>query len=406
FRIVNEAKSPEGYLGYYEAGDLFFCVARLDGPGWYYLTTMPRSLLQNQAFRSAQWVVWAGLLSLALVLFFFAIILRRQISKPLAELDRATRQMSSGDTAARADIPGTDEFGIVAEVFNEMASRVATRDTDLRQLNEDLERRVAARTEELTEANLRLVEAGEETLRSLARERELGELRSRFVSLVSHEFRNPLHVILSSCDILQRYLTRLPEEDRAHHLQGIHDSVRHMGRMIEEVMVLGSAESGGMVFKPEPVKLSEFCERLVDGVRSATENRCPISLKYGNADLDVTADSNLLRHILGNVLTNAVKYSDAGSPIIFVVRVEYDQAEFLVEDQGRGIPPQDLERLYEPFRRGSNVGNIPGTGLGMVIVKRCVDLHGGTISCTSVVAVGTTFKISLPVAPVAPGTVG
>ena len=399
FSTANKPGASTSFEGYDKTGDVFYSVARLKGPEWYYITTMPRSLLQRQAFRSAQWVLWAGISSLALVLAIFALILRRQITKPLAELDRATRQMSSGDTAARAIIPRSDEFGVVASVLNEMAERVAARDADLRHLNEDLEQRVTTRTEELTEANVRLAEAGEETLRTLAKERELGEMRSRFVSLVSHEFRNPLHVIMSSCDILQRYLDRLPEDDREHHLQGIHDSVRHMGRMIEEVLVLGSAESGGMVFKPEKVNLVALCERLVDGVLSATGNLCPLSFQHSPEVPPVTADQNLLHHILGNVLTNAVKYSEPGAPVLFTLQVENGRAEFHIEDHGRGIPAVDLERLYEPFRRGSNVGSTPGTGLGMVIVKRCVHLHGGTISCTSEEGVGTTFHITIPMVP-------
>jgi nitrate/nitrite-specific signal transduction histidine kinase len=213
-----------------------------------FLTTMPRQQLQRQAFQSAQWVLWSGLVSLALVLAFLATILRRQVAQPLAELTRATRQMSTGDVSARAAVGRDDEFGALAGSFNEMAGRVALRDAELRQLNQDLEQRVALRTSELSEANRSLAEAREDALHLLARERELSELKSNFVSLVSHEFRTPPEIIMSSVDKLDRYHDRLPPEKRQQLLHTIHKSVRRMAGMMEEVLVLGRLETDRMTF--------------------------------------------------------------------------------------------------------------------------------------------------------------
>ncbi len=190
---------PDRHFSDYDAGSgRYFSVGHLSGPEWFFLTTMPRELLRRQPFQSAQWVLWSGLVSLALVLGFLATTLRRQIAQPLAELTRATKQMSTGDVSARASVWRDDELGALAGSFNEMAGRVASRDSELRQLNQELERRVVLRTSELSEANRSLAAAREEALRLLARERELSELKGEFVSLVSHEFRTPLEIIMSS----------------------------------------------------------------------------------------------------------------------------------------------------------------------------------------------------------------
>src|SRR5262249_8464243 len=152
---------------------------------------------------------------------------------PLAELTRATKQMSTGDISARAVVGRSDELGTLAGSFNEMAGRVASRDAELRQLNQELEQRVARRTTELSEANRSRDAARGEALRLRARERELSELKSEFVSLVSHEFRTPLEIIMSSVDNLDRYHDRLPSEKRQQLLRTVNKSVRRMAGMME-----------------------------------------------------------------------------------------------------------------------------------------------------------------------------
>lgn len=384
------------HSGYDPGSGEYYSVARLAGPEWFFLTTMPRDLLQQQAFQSAQWVLWSGLVSLALVLAFLAVTLRRQISQPLAELTRATRQMSGGDVSAHAAVERNDELGALAGSFNEMAARVASRDLELRQLNLDLEKRVALRTTELTEANQLLDEGRAEALRLLARERELSELRSNFVSLVSHEFRTPLEIILSSTDNLQRYHERLAPEKREHLLQTIHKSVRRMAGMMEEVLVLGRLEADRMTFKPARFELRVFCQRLCDEIEAATAKRCPIQLQMDGTPDQAHGDESLLRHVFTNLLSNAVKYSPAGSVVRFGVRPEGDVAICEITDRGCGIPEADQKRLFQAFHRGSNVQQIPGTGLGLLIVHRCVELQGGVIQCESVEGRGTTFTVRLP----------
>jgi PAS domain S-box-containing protein len=235
-----------------------------------------------------------------------------------------------------------------------------------------------------------------ELVRTLAREKELGQLRSKFVSMVSHEFRTPLGIIQSSAEILEDYLDRLEPAEREDHLRSIRNNTRRMALIMEEVLLIGSFDAGKMEFKPAPLDLPSFVRKLVDEVLSATGQRCPIELSIPGIPSEIQADERLLRHIFTNLLTNAVKYSDAGRPVQFEIRRGNGETVCVVRDQGIGIPEADREWLFNAFHRGHNVDERPGTGLGLVIVKRCVDLHGGKIDVVSKVGEGTTVTVKLP----------
>ncbi|MCC7376073.1 MAG: PAS domain S-box protein [Verrucomicrobiales bacterium] len=236
--------------------------------------------------------------------------------------------------------------------------------------------------------------------RALARERELGELKSNFVSLVSHEFRTPLEVILSSAEILERYHERLAPEQRGKQLRAIQKSVRRMADMMNEVLLLGRFEAGRVEFSPSGIDLAGFLGRIRDEIRAAMGSEVPIEVAIDIEDTDgsvvARGDEGLLGHIFTNLLSNAVKYSTPGSPVWFRVRRDGADAVFEVIDRGCGIPENDQRRLFQSFHRGSNVGNRSGTGLGLVIVKRCVDRHGGTVELASREGEGTTFTVRLP----------
>jgi len=235
-----------------------------------------------------------------------------------------------------------------------------------------------------------------ELLRTLEQEKELSRLKTNFVSTVSHEFRTPLEVVVSSTDILDRYLDRLPPAERKQHLSAIQGSVKRMAEMMEEVLLLGRVEAGRLQFAPDDVHLPALCKRLVDEQRSAMNDRCSIRLDLGEFPALVRADETLLRHILTNLLSNAVKYSPPGAEVAFRVGRDGRDAVFRVVDHGIGIPDADQARLYEAFHRAGNVGTVPGTGLGLHIVKHCVELHDGTIELQSKVGHGTTFAVRLP----------
>ncbi|HYG34243.1 MAG TPA: PAS domain S-box protein, partial [Clostridia bacterium] len=236
-----------------------------------------------------------------------------------------------------------------------------------------------------------------EMWRALERERELSELKSNFVSMVSHEFRTPLGIILSSAQILSDYLEQLPPEERREHLDAIAKNSKRMAGLMEEVLVLSRVESGKLGCEPASLDLPHFCLRLIDEIQSATGNACVIDCQIDSKCTAVRADERLLRHIFTNVINNAVKYSTPGSRVEFGVERDYQHAVFRVRDHGMGIPEADLAHLFNAFHRGRNVGQVPGSGLGLVIVKRCVELHGGTIRLESKLGEGTTVTVKLPI---------
>jgi signal transduction histidine kinase len=244
-----------------------------------------------------------------------------------------------------------------------------------------------------------------ELLRALARERELSALKGGFVSMISHEFRTPLSIIMSSAEILDSYFDRLDPAERRDQLLSIQKNSRRMARLMEDVLLLGQADAGKLEFKPSPLDLREFLSRLIDELHAATQHRCPIRLNAGTLPLRVMADERLLRHVFTNLLSNAVKYSADESPVDLQVEPEGPDLIFRVSDRGIGIPPQDLEWLFNSFHRGRNVGHRPGTGLGLVIVKRCVERHGGQVQLHSLEREGTTVVVRLPLRAVASETV-
>jgi len=235
-----------------------------------------------------------------------------------------------------------------------------------------------------------------ELKRALEHERELSQLKSNFVSMVSHEFRTPLGIIQSSAEILEDYLEQLDPNERREQLRSIIKNSRRMAGLMEEVLVLGRLDAGRMQFQPAPLDLAALCRRLVDEVMSTMDGSCTIEFFTADLPEQGMADERLLRHILLNLLTNAVKYSEPDQRVAFHARAEGAFIEFRVEDQGIGIPAGEQDRLFEAFHRGSNVGQRPGTGLGLVIVKRCVELHGGTIHIDSAVGRGTRVRVRIP----------
>jgi signal transduction histidine kinase len=211
---------------------------------------------------------------------------------------------------------------------------------------------------------------------------ELTRLKGQFVSTVSHEFRTPLGVIVSSAGILDRYLDRLSPEERREHLANIQNSGKRMAELMESALLFSRLETDRLAFNPQPVDLAAVCRKIVGEVGGQIE--CTF-----DTPATVNADETLLRHILTNLLTNAVKYSNA--PVTLDVR----GTTLRVSDRGIGIPATEIESLGQPFRRASNAGAVPGTGLGLFIVKRCVELHGGQIAFASELGKGTTVTVTL-----------
>jgi len=237
--------------------------------------------------------------------------------------------------------------------------------------------------------------AKEEILRALEKEKELNELKSRFVAMTSHEFRTPLATILSSAELLEQYGERLPAEEKRDLYHSVRAAVERMTKMLDNVLIIGKAEAEMLEFKPAPSDLATFCANLAEEMRRAAGRGHTLDFSYEGARGAVHADEKLLRHVLVNLISNAFKYSPEGGPVHFRVRVADGAAAFEIADRGIGIPPEDQPRLFETFHRARNVGNISGTGLGLAIVKKSLDLHGGSIRFDSVPGQGTRFHVTI-----------
>ncbi|MEH1819468.1 MAG: PAS domain S-box protein [Nostoc sp.] len=245
-------------------------------------------------------------------------------------------------------------------------------------------------------------QAEENICKALAKEKELSELKSRFISMTSHEFRTPLAVITSSAGILKSFSHKLDEQQKQKHLQCIQTYVQHTTQLLDDILLINKAEAGKLAFEPTCINLVDFCRSLVEEIQLSSPRHtlafCPQHL--GNSSTDdyfmACIDKKLLRQILSNLLSNAVKYSPDNNNVQIDLLVQDQSAVFLIKDEGIGILPEEQQNLFEPFYRASNVGNTPGTGLGLAIVNNCIELHRGRISFASQVGVGTTFRVELP----------
>ncbi|MEH2093236.1 hybrid sensor histidine kinase/response regulator [Nostoc sp.] len=233
---------------------------------------------------------------------------------------------------------------------------------------------------------------------ALEKEQELNRLKSLFISTVSHEFRNPLTVIQTAVELIEMQGANLTDAKRGIYLKRIQGAVQSLEKLMEEVLFMGRAESEKLVYNPAPLNLEEFCRELIKDFSIVENNVCEIVFTCHSVCTDAVMDEGLLHYMFGNLLSNAVKYSPKGGKIqLDLICDPIDKvAIFSVQDRGLGIPEPDQARLFESFYRASNVQSIQGTGLGLVIVKRCVDAHRGQISVTSQVGVGTTFTVILP----------
>jgi PAS domain S-box-containing protein len=267
----------------------------------------------------------------------------------------------------------------------------------------ELEKKVQARTEDLN-ASIKSLEsevrerkrAEEEARKALEKERELNELKSRFVSIASHEFRTPLSTILSSISLVEQYQQRGEPEKITKHTQRVKSSVNHLTAILNDFLSLGKLEEGKVDIKLESVDLEDLCKDIKEELKVQAKSNQEILINCPSGGALVRSDARILRNILFNLLSNAIKYSDAGKKIHLTIRELGTAFEIIIKDEGIGIPEADKKHLFDRFFRASNATNIPGTGLGLNIVKRYVELLSGTISFTSAFNKGTSFTINIP----------
>lgn len=266
---------------------------------------------------------------------------------------------------------------------------------EITKLNASLEVKVNSRTIEL-QSTLNELEASKEELTiSLEKEKEVNDLKSRFVSMASHEFRTPLSTILSSISLLAKYITTDDQPKRERHIERIKSSVKSLTDILNEFLSLGKIEEGKVEVRPDTFNLTEFISGVINEMNVLLKPNQTIQYKHIGTPI-AYLDSNLLKHVLVNLLSNAIKFSPENAIVSIETKIEKEITQVLVIDQGIGIPKSDQIHLFERFFRASNVTNIQGTGLGLHIVGRYVELLNGTIHYNSELEKGSTFTITLP----------
>lgn len=265
-------------------------------------------------------------------------------------------------------------------------------DISQQKLREQLEEVVA----KLEISNNNLKKAEKDIRKALNKEKELNELKSRFVTIASHEFRTPLSTILSSASLISRYREENEDEKRMKHVERIKSSVNNLKTILDDFLSISKIEEGKVYNLPSDFNLIEFSKEIIDDMQvMAKEGQEIVYTHQGNGTI-VTLDKQLLKNILNNLLSNAIKYSSEAKKIVFSTVITEKLIKINVQDEGIGIPDADKEYLFDPFFRAQNAGNIQGTGLGLHIVKKYVDMMGGEMSYSSELDKGTLFTIVFP----------
>lgn len=288
---------------------------------------------------------------------------------------------------------------------------------EIETLNKNLEKRVQERTEKLNQVVNKLIEsnkrlekeiterqAAEQALRAsqkelreaLAKEKELNMLKSRFVSMASHEFRTPLSTILSSTELLEAYKTTEQQSKREKHIRRVKSAVNTLNGILNDFLSLSKLEEGRVEIHPESIQLPELLEDVVEEMRGLLKKEQQLNFQNEVTLPETVLDGKLLKNILYNLLSNAVKYTPSGKQIFCKCRIFEESLHIEIKDQGIGIPEEDQTHLFTRFFRAHNAENIQGTGLGLNIVKRYLDLMNGQITFESKLGRGSTFRVQIP----------
>jgi PAS domain S-box-containing protein len=232
---------------------------------------------------------------------------------------------------------------------------------------------------------------------ALQKEKELVELKSRFISIASHEFRTPLSTISFAAESIRTYFHKLSATEIKRKLIKIEDQTSHMVNLLEDVLTIGKSEAGKIKVKRISFDLQEFIESLIEETRSTVTGEREINFSFLCNSRMVSTDDTLMRNILNNLITNALKFSNSEKPVGIIVSCTNGSIRIVVTDEGIGIHNAELTDIFESFHRGSNASTIPGTGLGLSILKKAVDLMHGTVSVISQPGKGSEFTVTIPV---------
>ncbi|MDX1478825.1 MAG: PAS domain-containing sensor histidine kinase [Saprospiraceae bacterium] len=310
---------------------------------------------------------------------------------------------------------GDDRFyaGFIHDLTN-----VKEAEQEIQKLNQELEAKVVQRTEELQDAVNKLLEinrklaheiserqAAETALKAsqaeleeaLQKEKELNELKSRFVSMASHEFRTPLSTILSSIALIRRYTEGHQQPKRDKHIKRVTAAVETLNGILNDFLSISKIEEGKIEMKQEPCRINVICSEVLDEIEGLLKKGQTIRHEDASGNLEIVVDRNILKNILFNLVSNAIKYSGEGKPIHCRTFTENGELCFEITDEGIGIPETEQKYLFSRFFRASNATNIQGTGLGLNIVAGYVDMLGGRIEFTSQTNEGSKFSVYIPI---------
>lgn len=264
-----------------------------------------------------------------------------------------------------------------------------------RKLNTQLEAKVEERTMILKEALQKLEESQEDLNEALNKEKQLNEIKSRFVAMASHEFRTPLSTVLSSASLLSKYTTTEDQEKRTRHIDKIRSSVHQLNEILEDFLSLGKLEEGKKEIHCKVFDLQELLDDVTEEMQHLLKAGQRLIVNHAG-ETKIFSDKQLLKNIVVNLVSNAIKFSDEGKPVEINSGATATEIGITIADKGMGIPKEDQEHLFSTFYRGKNALNIQGTGLGLHIVKRYVDLLGGKVTMESELHKGTSFHVSIP----------
>ena len=283
------------------------------------------------------------------------------------------------------------------DTLNETLNDLQMLSEKLTNTNSELEKRVEDRTLMLREAIFELENNKIEISAALEKEKELNDLKSRFVSMASHEFRTPLSTILSSVALISKYNDLGTEEKRKKHIDRIKSSVTHLTEILNDLLSLSKLEEGVLKANPSPFNIEEFSSEIVRDMQALSKEGQTIIYKHVGEEKDVNLDVKFLKNIYINLLSNAIKFSSESNKIIVSTEILNSMFTLIVKDEGIGISKADQNKLFERFFRGENVTNIEGTGLGLNIVTKYIELMNGSINFESKINEGTMFTITLPI---------
>ncbi len=290
-----------------------------------------------------------------------------------------------------SDITKRKEF---ENAIHDQKEQLAVTNSKIEELNDELEDKVELRTKQLQETLQQLEMSKDELTKALSKEKELSDLKSRFVSMASHEFRTPLSTILSSASLVAKYVEADEQEKRNKHIHRIKSSVNNLTNLLNEFLSIGKIEDGKITANNLHFNIKEMVTSLCSEMEGLTRNNQQIIFAHTGDEM-IFSDPALLRNVVTNLLSNAIKFSAEGSIIEVITNILNDRIILIVNDKGMGISKEDQEHLFERFFRGTNVTNIQGTGLGLHIVAKYIEIMDGKIEFKSELEQGTEFIITL-----------